>query len=315
MARIIMKSPYLKANGKSDKHAGNYARYIATREGAQLAEDTQKHLPATVNQEALVSQILKDFPDSTDLHEYADYKQNPTRGNASELIDRVLEAHSGELGGREKYVSYIAERPGVEKLGKHGLFTDEGVPIVLEQVVKEMAQSKSNIWTHIISLRREDAARLGYETAEDWMNLLRSKRNVIAREMGIKPENFQCTSWGRAVSQMRKKRSGGSGMLWKPSKRQKRMQEKKNICGTGSASAMPTGTVRSRTMRKRPNGLCRREITPSLPTPWAVYTFGDRAWNKAMNWLMPSFIWLLSKAMPMPNISWGECAGMGLERR
>lgn len=191
MARIIMKSPYLKANGKSGKHAGNYARYIATREGAQLAEDTQKHLPATANQEALVSQILKDFPDSTDLHEYADYKQNPTRGNASELIDRVLEAHSGELGNREKYVNYIAERPGVEKLGKHGLFTDEGVPIVLEQVVKEIAQSKSNIWTHIISLRREDAARLGYESAEDWMNLLRSKRNVIAREMGIKPENFR----------------------------------------------------------------------------------------------------------------------------
>lgn len=191
MARIIMKSPYLKANRKAGKHAGNYARYIATREGVQMAEDTQKHLPATKKQEALVKQILKDFPDSTDLHEYADYRQNPTRRNASELIDRVLEAHSGELGGREKYVSYIAERPGVEKLGKHGLFTDEGEPIVLDQVVKEMAESKSNIWTHIISLRREDAARLGYETAEDWMYLLRSKRNVIAREMGIKPENFR----------------------------------------------------------------------------------------------------------------------------
>lgn len=191
MARIIMKSPYLKANGKAGKHAGNYVRYIATREGVQMAEDTQKHLPATMKQEALLKQLLRDFPDSTELHEYVDYKQNPTKGNASELIDRVLEAHSGELGGREKYVSYIAERPGVEKLGKHGLFTDEGVPIVLEQVVKEMAQSKSNIWTHIISLRREDAARLGYESAEDWMHLLRSKRNVIAREMGIKPENFR----------------------------------------------------------------------------------------------------------------------------
>lgn len=191
MARIIMKSPYLKANGKSGKHAGNYARYIATREGVQMAEDTGKHLPATAKQEALVKQILADFPDSTDLHEYADFRQNPTRGNASELIDQVLEMHSGELGNREKYVSYIAERPGVEKLGKHGLFTDEGVPIVLEQVVKEMAQSKSNIWTHIISLCREDAARLGYETAEDWIHLLRSKRNVIAREMGIKPENFR----------------------------------------------------------------------------------------------------------------------------
>lgn len=191
MARIIMKSPYLKANGKAGKHAGNYVRYIATREGVQMAEDTQKHLPATMKQEALLKQLLRDFPDSTDLHEYVDYKQNPTKGNATELISRVLEAHSGELGDREKYVSYIAERPGVEKLGKHGLFTDEGAPIVLDQVVKEMAESKSNIWTHIISLHREDAARLGYETAEDWMNLLRSKRNVIAREMGIKPENFR----------------------------------------------------------------------------------------------------------------------------
>lgn len=186
-----MKSPYLKANGKAGKHAGNYVRYIATREGVQMAEDTQKHLPATKKQEALLKQLLRDFPDSTDLHEYVDYKQNPTKGNATELISRVLEAHSGELGDREKYVRYIAERPGVEKLGKHGLFTDEGVPIVLDQVVKEMAESKSNIWTHIISLHREDAARLGYETAEDWMNLLRSKRNVIAREMGIRPENFR----------------------------------------------------------------------------------------------------------------------------
>lgn len=186
-----MKSPYLKPNGKAGKHAGNYVRYIATREGVAMAEDTEKHLPATKKQEVLLKQILKDFPDSVDLHEYTDFQQNPTRGNASELIDRVLEMHSGELGNREKYVSYIAERPGVEKLGKHGLFTDEGVPIVLDQVAREMAESKSNIWTHIISLRREDAARLGYETAEDWMNLLRSKRNVIAREMGIKPENFR----------------------------------------------------------------------------------------------------------------------------
>ena len=54
-----------------------------------------------------------------------------------------------------------------------------------------MAESQSNIWTHIISLHREDAARLGYDSAEDWMNLLRSKRNMIAKQMRIKPENFR----------------------------------------------------------------------------------------------------------------------------
>ena len=186
-----MKSPYLKPNSGGGKHAGNYAKYIATREGVVLAEDTQKHLLATVKQKDLIRKLLKDFPDGTDLHEYEDYKRSPTRENASELISRVMETHSGELVDRERYVSYIAERPGVEKLGKHGLFTDEGVPIVLEQVSREMAESQSNIWTHIISLRREDAARLGYDSAEDWMNLLRSKRNVIAQQMRIKPENFR----------------------------------------------------------------------------------------------------------------------------
>ncbi len=191
MARIIMKSPYLKPGTVGGKHAGNYAKYIATREGVELAEDTLKHLPATVKQEQLIRQILRDFPDSTDFHEYGDYKQNPTRENATEFISRVLETHSGELGDREKYVSYIAERPGVEKLGKHGLFTDTGKPVVIAQVMKEMAESKSNIWTHIISLHREDAQRLGYDSAEDWMNLLRSKRNVIAQQMRIKPENFR----------------------------------------------------------------------------------------------------------------------------
>ena len=143
MARIIMKSPYLKPGTAGGKHAGNYAKYIATREGVELAEDTLKHLPATVKQEQLIRQILRDFPDSTDFHEYGDYKQNPTRENATEFISRVLETHSGELGDREKYVSYIAERPGVEKLGKHGLFTDAGKPVVIAQVMKEMADSKS----------------------------------------------------------------------------------------------------------------------------------------------------------------------------
>jgi len=186
-----MKSPYIKPNRGGGKRAGNYARYIATREGVVLAENTLQYLPATKKQEGLIEQILQDFPDSVDLHEYGDYRQNPTRENASEFIGQALETHSGELAQREKYLSYIAERPGVEKLGKHGLFTDEGIPIVLEQVSREMAECKSNIWTHIISLRREDAARLGYDSAEDWMNLLRSKRNVIAQQMRIKPENFR----------------------------------------------------------------------------------------------------------------------------
>lgn len=65
------------------------------------------------------------------------------------------------------------------------------MPIVLSDVKKEVAESKSNVWTHIISLKREDAERLGYNNAKAWMNLIRSQRNMIAENMKIAPENFR----------------------------------------------------------------------------------------------------------------------------
>jgi hypothetical protein len=61
----------------------------------------------------------------------------------------------------------------------------------MSHVMGEIAVHQGNIWTHIISLQREDAERLGYDRAEAWMNLLRSKRNAIARSMKIAPENFR----------------------------------------------------------------------------------------------------------------------------
>ena len=65
------------------------------------------------------------------------------------------------------------------------------MPIVLSDVKKEVAESKSNVWTHIISLKREDAERLGYNNAKTWMNIIRSQRNMIAENMKIAPENFR----------------------------------------------------------------------------------------------------------------------------
>lgn len=184
-----MKSPYIKPNSKSN--IGNYVSYIATREGVEKVENSKKHLASTSVQKKIIDKLLKDFPDSKDLYEYEDYINNPTRGNADELILRIAETHAELFDDREKYVSYIAQRPRVEKLSSHGLFTDDGVPIILSDVQKEVAESKSNIWTHIISLKREDAERLGYNNANAWMNLIRSQRNMIAENMKIAPENFK----------------------------------------------------------------------------------------------------------------------------
>ena len=183
MARLILKSPYLKPGGK--KSPGGYLKYIATREGVEMAEDTSRHLPATAEQQKQIAKLLKQYRDSKDSHEYQDYLASPTRGNADAFISGIMELH-GDAPQRDVYLKYINERPG-----SNGLFTDEGVPIVLSQVQKEMNDHPGNIWTHIISLRREDAERLGYNSPDAWMHLLRSQRNMIAQQMKISPENFR----------------------------------------------------------------------------------------------------------------------------
>lgn len=183
MAKLILKSPYLKPGGK--KSPGGYLRYIATREGVEMAEDTSRHLPATTEQQKQIAKLLKKYPDSKDSYEYQDYAGNSTRGNADAFISSILELH-GDAPQRDVYLKYIDERPG-----SNGLFTDEGVPIVLSQVQEEMNNHSGNIWTHIISLHREDAERLGYNNPDAWMHLLRSQRNRIAQQMHIAPENFR----------------------------------------------------------------------------------------------------------------------------
>ena len=149
-----------------------------------MAEDTSRHLPATIDQQNQIAKLIKKHPDSRDSHEYEDYLANSTRGNADAFIESIYEVYGDPQ--RDVYLQYIGERPG-----SNGVFTDEGVPIVLSQVQQEMNESQSNIWTHIISLRREDAERLGYNDPDSWMHLLRSQRNMIAQQMKIAPENFR----------------------------------------------------------------------------------------------------------------------------
>lgn len=187
MAKLILYSPYYKA---TDYRMGKYVCYIATREGVELPRNTKLKSPATKKQEDLIENMLKDFPNSNELLEYKDYLDKPTIENASEFITRVLEANvqSESMGG---YVKYMATRPGAEKIAEHGLFSDNGTPIVLSKVEKELNNYEGNVWTHIISLKREDAARLGFDNVKAWQSLLTAKRNEIAKNMNIDPDNFK----------------------------------------------------------------------------------------------------------------------------
>ena len=185
MARLILKSPYLKCDGGNS--VSGYLRYIGTRERVELLPDDR---PPTRKQEQLVRKLVKDFPSSKKLDEYSDYEAKPTKANASAFITRALEENWPQVQQSDGYMKYIATRPRAERLGDHGLFGDED-GVDLEKAMRELDHYTGNVWTHIISLKREDAARLGYDNAKAWMNLLRANRNDIATAMSIPLNHFR----------------------------------------------------------------------------------------------------------------------------
>ena len=119
MARLIVKSPYIKCGGSQGADA--YMRYIATRERVEIIPDDR---PPTRKQEQLITKLIRDFPDVKELLEYDDYVQKPTKANASSLITLALEEHWKQVQQTDGYMKYIATRPRAERLGDHGLFGD-----------------------------------------------------------------------------------------------------------------------------------------------------------------------------------------------
>ncbi len=189
MPKIILTSRYLR--DAPPEQVENYVRYVSTREGVEKVGGSSRNLPATAQQKDLIHRIVHDIPSAKEMLEYADFLLRPTMGNASEFISCTVEQNMDLIGSRENYVDYIANRPRVERLGEHGLFTDAGKAVVLKQVQEEAARHKGPVWTHVISLRREDAARLGYDSAAQWMALLRSKRAMLCKHMKIDSTNLR----------------------------------------------------------------------------------------------------------------------------
>ena len=184
MARLIVKSPYIQC-GK--QNAGGYLRYIATRERVEIIPDDR---PPTRKQDQFITKLTKDFPDVKELLEYEDYVQKPTKANASSLITLALEEHWKQVQQTDGYMKYIATRPRAERLGDHGLFGDTD-HVDLGAAMSELEHYTGNVWTHILSLHREDAERLGYNNAQAWRALLRAHRNDIAATMHIPPQDFR----------------------------------------------------------------------------------------------------------------------------
>ena len=188
LSQIIVTSRYLKSGTQKSKNKRrNYTKYIATRETVEVRDQNtiDRNDNATKNQKELIDDLLSDFPEAKRYLEYEDFKANPTVENASELISTIIERNADIIGSRQNFVGYMAMRPGVQKRGSHGLFNEKDEPIILDRVANEIANHKGNVWSHVISLRREDAIRLGYDNSEAWRQLVMRHISDIAKNQKI----------------------------------------------------------------------------------------------------------------------------------
>ena len=191
MPKLIVTSRYLKSGSGKKKQLYHYVKYIATREGSVPIPNANETAPATKSQQELISSLLHDFPDSKELFEYEDYQKNPTIKNGSALISVILDRNMDRLTSRENYVGYLANRPGAVKFGSHGLFSQSDEPINLEKVAKEIANHGGNVWTHVVSLRRDNAQAMGYDNLKAWRELVKRQISNIAKNQKIDMANLK----------------------------------------------------------------------------------------------------------------------------
>lgn len=209
-ARFVLNSRYfhvakpgevISNYALSAEHISELVRYVGTRESVVFnISDETKALPATERQIEKIKEFTELLEkngncDYKEFLEYDDYLQAPTRQNASELISRLSEMlmfgdYLYDIKGAANLVEYAAKRPGAVKFGKHGLFSSYD-NVNLQQAMDEISSHKGNIWTHILSLRREDADRLGYDTQAPWRNLIMAHIDDIAKEHQISVENLR----------------------------------------------------------------------------------------------------------------------------
>ena len=190
MPRLVTKFKYLKPGG-SGKSVGGYARYIATREGVEKLDDSHRNAPATKKQQALVEKILRDFPEIKGSHEYEDFLREQTVGNAAAFISMAIEENLDAAANTKTYADYIATRPRAERFGSHGLFTDDGVQVQLSKVSQELNAYKGNVYTAILSLKREDAARLGFDNGNRWRDFLRGQTQTLSENLKIPMDHLR----------------------------------------------------------------------------------------------------------------------------
>ncbi len=200
MAKLIFISPYLKG-GQDKAKLAHRTRYIATRDGVDLLRSERGSEAATEKQREYILRLIKTFPQSKELAEYEDYLSMHTKDAASDFIDQVWEQFIESMDKRENYLDYVSHRPGVQSDSDHGLWDKDGKVTNLSKAVAEVANHPGVVWTPVVSLRREDAERLGYTDVDNWRALVNSCVQEIAKGYRIPLEHLR---WYAALHEKEK---------------------------------------------------------------------------------------------------------------
>lgn len=164
---------------------------MGTREGVEKLPDGINNKPPTQKQRDLICECITAVPEALMYPELKMYQEQETRYTATEFLDAFIERNADRIDGVKKLVQYYGERPGVEKLGRHGLFSQTDDKIDIDEIADEVSNHEGILWTHVISLRREDAERLGYNNADAWKELVRRNALQIAEAHKIEPSQLQ----------------------------------------------------------------------------------------------------------------------------
>lgn len=164
---------------------------MGTREGVEKLPDGIDNKPPTQKQRDLICECITAVPEALMYPELKMYQEQETRYTATEFLDAFIERNADRIDGVKKLVQYYGERPGVEKLGRHGLFSQTDDKIDIDEIADEVSNHEGILWTHVISLRREDAERLGYNNADAWKELVRRNALQIAEAHKIEPSQLQ----------------------------------------------------------------------------------------------------------------------------
>ena len=173
------------------KPVSMWKKFPLTREGAATVKENNGTAPATKKQQELISLLLKDFSYSKNSFSYEEYKNRPTQKNASKFIEETIEHNADIVANKKNYMGYLANRPGAVKFSSHGLFSQTDEPISLQKVAKEVSEHKGNVWTHVVSLRRDDAQKMGYDNLNAWRELIKRQIPNIAKQSKIDMANLK----------------------------------------------------------------------------------------------------------------------------